>query len=309
MAKDIYDILILGSGPAGGTAAIYAARANLRTAVLSGPAPGGQLAATARVENFPGFPKGVEGPAFGRLVEEQARQFGAEFLFDVITEADLSGRPFVLRSEEHVYRCRALIVSTGSSPRRLGLEAERRFANRGVSTCATCDGRFYMDKTVAVVGGGDSAAEEAGFLSRLASKVHLIHRRGALRAGPLLAQRVLSNEKIVVEWNSVVEGLEGDEGGLTRVILRDTQSGETRPLEVSGLFLAIGHVPDSALFKDWLDLDAEGYIVADKRTRTTIAGVFAAGDVADPHFRQAVTAAGTGAAAAIEAERYLASLG
>jgi len=305
---DTWDVLILGSGPAGGTAAIYAARAGLRTALVSGPMPGGQLAATSRVENFPGFPEGVEGPDFGRRVEEQARKFGAEFLLDIIAGVDLSSPPFLLKGQSDEYRCRALVVSTGSSPRRLGLPAEREFANRGVSTCATCDGRFYEGKTVAVVGGGDSAAEEASYLARLASGVHVIHRRDELRAGPVMARRVLDNPKITVEWNSVVVDLKGNDSGLREAVLRDTKTDAERTLPVDGLFLAIGHVPNSDLFKGCLDLDDQGYIVTDKLARTNVAGVFAAGDVADPHFRQAITAAGTGCAAAMQAERYLDSL-
>ena len=305
---DTWDVLILGSGPAGGTAAIYAARAGLRTALVSGPMPGGQLAATSRVENFPGFPEGVEGPDFGRRVEEQARKFGAEFLLDIIAGVDLSSPPFLLKGQSDEYRCRALVVSTGSSPRRLGLPAEREFANRGVSTCATCDGRFYEGKVVAVVGGGDSAAEEASYLARLASRVHVIHRRDELRAGPIMAARVLDHPRITVEWNSVVTDLKGDDSGLREVVLRDTKTGAERTLRADGLFLAIGHVPNSDLFKGRLDLDDQGYIVADKLTRTSAVGVFAAGDVADPHFRQAITAAGTGCAAAMQAERYLDSL-
>ena len=306
---DLYDLLILGSGPAGGTAAIYAARANLKTALLSGPMPGGQLTTTSRVENFPGFPDGIEGPKFGQLVEAQARQFGAEFFFDIVTAVDLSQRPFVLKSEEKQYRARAVIISTGSSPRRLGIPAEDEFANRGLSTCATCDGRFYQGKVVAVVGGGDSAAEEATYLARMAARVHLVHRRDELRAGPTLVRRVTENPKISPEWNSVVEDLRGDDSGLKQMILKHTVTGQRRTIDVSGVFVAIGHTPNSKLFQGQLDLDDQGYIITDCRTRTNVPGVFAAGDVADPHFRQAVTAAGTGCAAAITAERYLDSLG
>jgi len=306
---DVYDVLILGSGPAGGTAAIYAARANLKTLLLSGPTPGGQLTTTSRVENFPGFPDGIEGTRFGELLETQARQFGAEFRFDVITSVDFSQRPFLLKSEENEYRARAVIISTGSSPRHLGLPAETQFAGRGVSTCATCDGRFYQGKVVAVVGGGDSAAEEAVFLTRLVERVHLVHRRDQLRAGATLVKRVIENPKITMEWNSVVEDLTGDDKGLRQMILRDTVTGQRRTIDVSGVFVAIGHTPNSKLFAGQLELDDQGYIVTDCQTRTNIPGVFAAGDVADPHFRQAITAAGTGCAAAITAERYLDSLG
>ena len=303
------DVLILGSGPAGGTAAIYTSRANLKTALVTGPMPGGQPSTTSLIENFPGFPKGIEGPRMGMLVEEQARKFGAEFVFDIIQSVDLSGRPFRLKGRQNEYLARALIICTGSSPRRLGIDAEKEFEHRGLSTCATCDGRFFEGKTVAVVGGGDSAVEEAIYLSRLAPKVYLIHRRDALRAGPVLEERARENEKIEFVWNALVDDLAGDEAGLKQVIVRDVKTDATRTLEVQGLFIAIGHRPNTSLFADWLDLDEQGYIVTDRRTRTKVAGVFAAGDVADPHFRQAVTAAGTGCAAAIEATRFLESLG
>jgi thioredoxin reductase (NADPH) len=302
---DTCDVIILGSGPAGGTAAIYAARAGLTTALISGPMPGGQLTTTHRVENFPGFPEGVEGPKFGQLLEEQAKRFGAEFLFDVITTVDLGERPFALKSESKAYRGRTLIIATGSTPRRLGIPAEKEFANRGVSTCATCDGHFFRDKIVGVVGGGDSAAEEAVYLSRLASHVHLIHRRDALRAGPVLAQRVLESDKITVEWNSVVTDIQGDDSGVQRVMVEDTQTHDTRAIAMQGLFVSIGHVPNTSLFGDALQLGDEGTIMVDRQAQTNVPGVFAAGDVADPYFRQAITAAGTGASAAISAVRFL----
>ena len=302
------DVIILGSGPAGGTAAIYTSRANLKTILITGPMPGGQPSTTSLIENFPGFPQGIEGPRMGMLVEEQAKRFGAEFVFDIIQSVDLSGRPFRLRGQQKEYLAGSLIICTGSSPRRLGIAAEKQFEHRGLSTCATCDGRFFEGKTVAVVGGGDSAVEEAIYLSRLASKVYLIHRRDALRAGPVLEERATENEKIEFVWNAIVDDLAGDETGLKQVIVRDVKTDEKKTLEVQGLFIAIGHTPNASLFADWLDLDEQGYIVTDRRTRTNIEGVFAAGDVADPYFRQAVTAAGTGCAAAIEATRYLESL-
>ncbi len=305
---ETYDILVLGSGPAGGTAAIYAARANLRTALISGAMPGGLLSTTSIIENFPGFPDGIEGPKFGQLVEEQARQFGAEFLFDIIQDADLSSRPFRLRGNDKEYTCRALIVCTGSSPRRLGLRAEAEFANRGVSTCATCDGRFFRDKRVAVVGGGDTAIEDALYLARLASHVQVIHRRDELRANPHLQHRAFAEERVEFLWNSVVDDLKGNENGLQEVVLRDTRTDEKRSLRVDGLFLAIGHTPNTSLFRDKLELDDQGYIVTDRFCRTNVPGVFAAGDVADPHFQQAITAAGTGCASAMQAVRHLESM-
>lgn len=305
MAEEIYDVMILGSGPAGGTAAIYASRAGLKTAVLTGPVPGGQLTGTSEIENFPGFPKGLKGPQFGALIEEQAKRFGTKFIFDVITAVDLSQRPFTLRAEEAAYRCRALIICTGSSPRRLGIAAEREFAGRGVSYCATCDGRFFEGKTVAVAGGGDSAAEDASYLARLANKVYVIHRRGEMRAHAAMQKKVLENPKIEFLWHSMVEDLKGDERGLRRIVVREVMAWVTREVEVDGLFVAIGHTPNSGLFKEKLELDAHGFIVTDRLTRTKVPGVFAAGDVADPYFRQAITAAGTGCAAGMEATRFL----
>ncbi|HOI55479.1 MAG TPA: thioredoxin-disulfide reductase [Phycisphaerae bacterium] len=311
-----YDVVILGSGPAGGTAAIYAARAHLTTALVTGPVPGGLPSTTHLIENFPGFPEGVEGPKMGMLVEQQARRFGAEFLFDIVESVDLSAWPFRMKMQQDDLAAKALIIATGSSPRRMGIPAEKEFEHRGVSTCATCDGRFFEGKPVAVVGGGDSALEEAVYLARMASKVTVIHRRDALRGGPVLQQRARENPKIDFAWNAVVANLKGDQAGLRQVVLKDTRDGTTRTLDVQGLFVAIGHTPNTELFKPAagapgpaLQLDEQGYIVTDKRTRTNIEGVFAAGDVADPHFRQAITAAGTGCAAAIEATRYLESLG
>ena len=303
--EQIYDVMILGSGPAGGTAAIYTSRAGLKTALVTGPVPGGQLTGTSEIENFPGFPQGLKGPQFGELLEQQARRFGTEFIFDIITAVDLSVRPFVLRAEEAAYRCRALIVCTGSSPRRLGLAAEREFTGRGVSYCATCDGRFFEGKTVAVAGGGDSAAEDASYLARLAGKVYVIHRRGELRAHAAMQKKVQENPKIEFLWHSVIEDLKGDERGLRRIVVRDVRDGAVKEVPTDGLFVAIGHTPNAGLFKDSLELDAQGYIVTDRLTRTKVPGVFAAGDVADPHFRQAITAAGTGCAAGMEATRYL----
>ena len=302
------DVLILGSGPAGGTAAIYASRASLKTVLITGPMPGGQPSTTSRIENFPGFPEGLEGPRMGMLIEEQARKFGTELVFDIIRSADLSGRPFRLKGQQKEYLAGALIICTGSSPRRLGIAAEKEFEHRGLSTCATCDGRFFEGKTVAVVGGGDSAVEEALYLSRLAPKVYVIHRRDALRAGPTLEKRATENEKIEFVWDSVVADLKGDDSGLKQIVVSNVKTDEQRTLDAEGLFIAIGHTPNTTLFEGLLDLDEQGYIMTDRRTHTNVEGVFAAGDVADPHFRQAVTAAGTGCAAAIEATRYLESL-
>ncbi|MBN2581770.1 MAG: FAD-dependent oxidoreductase, partial [Planctomycetes bacterium] len=265
-----YDVVILGSGPAGGTAAIYTSRANLRTALITGPMPGGQPSTTHLIENFPGFPDGVEGPKMGMLVEQQARKFGAEFLFDVIESVDLSARPFQLKGQQDDYAARALIVATGSSPRRLGIAAEKEFEHRGVSTCATCDGRFFEGKTVAVVGGGDSALEEAVYLARMTAKVYVIHRRDALRGGPVLQKRAGENEKIEFVWNAVVDDLKGDEAGLKQIIVKDVRDGKLRTIDAQGLFVAVGHTPNTSLFTaargsggPTLQVDEQGYIVTD----------------------------------------------
>ncbi len=308
MAKH-HEVIILGSGPAGGTAAIYTSRAHLSTALISGPMPGGLISTTNVIENFPGFPEGIQGPQLGMLVEKQSRRFGTEFVFDIIQQVDLSKRPFMLLGQDQHYTCDALIVATGSNPRRLGIPAERNFENRGLSYCATCDGRFFEDKTVAVVGGGDAAVEEALYLARLAARVYLIHRRDTLRAGPLLQKRAREEPKLEFIWNATIADLQGDEQGLTHALLRTTPAGGNFSLDLNGLFVAIGHIPNSQLFADWLDLDEQGYIIADGLTHTSIDGVFAAGDVADPHFQQAIVAAGTGCRAAMEAARFLESVG
>lgn len=307
--KQHHEVLVLGSGPAGATAAIYASRAHLSTALISGPMPGGQISTTTTIENFPGFPEGIQGPQLGMLVEKQARRFGTDFIFDIIHKVDLSKRPFTLHGQETSYTCDSLIIATGSKPRRLDIPSEQLFENRGLSYCATCDGRFFENKVVGVVGGGDSALEEALYLSRLASKVYIIHRRDALRAGPLLQKRAREEPRIEFIWNATVADLQGDDAGLTEVLLRVVPEGGHLTLEMNALFVAVGHTPNSQLFTDWLDLDDQGYIVADCLTHTSIQGVFAAGDIADPNFRQAITAAGTGCRAGMEAARFLEAVG
>jgi thioredoxin reductase (NADPH) len=305
--NDVRDVIIIGGGPAGYTAALYTARANLEPLVIEGFNWGGQLMLTSDVENYPGYADGVIGPKMMEDFRRQAERFGAEFLRDDVTRVDLSERPFRVYVGDDEYRADTVIVATGASARQLGLESERRLQGRGVSYCATCDGAFFRDKVIVVVGGGDSAMEEATFLTRFASKVVIVHRRGEFRASPIMVDRARANDKVEFVVNAVVEDVLGDEAGhVTGVRLRDTVTGETSDLEADGLFVAIGHDPNTALFLDWLDHDDQGYLVAEPgSTRTNVPGVFAAGDVQDHTYRQAVTAAGSGTMAALDAQRFL----
>jgi thioredoxin reductase (NADPH) len=304
--NEVLNVLILGSGPAGLTAAIYAARANLEPLIIHGSQPGGQLTTTTLVENYPGFSEGIDGPVLMEEMEKQARRLGARFLAGEVTRVELGAPPFTVHVNDDRYRCRTLIIATGASPRLLGLPNERELYGKGVSVCATCDGFFYRGKEVAVVGGGDTAMEEATFLTRFASRVHVIHRRDALRASPLLQERALANPKILFHWNSVVSDILGDkQKGLTGIRLRQPSTGSEEDLACDGLFVAIGHVPNTALFAEQMEMDGRGYLITASGAQTRIPGVFAAGDVQDPHFRQAVTAAASGCMAAIQAERYL----
>jgi thioredoxin reductase (NADPH) len=299
-------VLILGSGPAGYTAAIYAARANLEPMMIAGPEPGGQLMTTTDVENFPGYPEGVNGAEMMMELQQQAERFGTKVIYDLGVEVDLSKRPFTVKTnDEGTFTCDALIVSTGATARYLGLPNEQRLRNHGVTACATCDGAFYQGEDVAVIGGGDTAMEEAQFLTRMCRSVHLIHRRNEFRASKIMQDRTLANEKITVHWNRTINDVLGDEK-VEGLVLENVENGETETLEVTGMFLAIGHVPNTAVFGDQLDKDETGYlIVKPGTTETNIEGVFACGDVADKVYRQAVTAAGTGCMAAIDAERWL----
>jgi thioredoxin reductase (NADPH) len=300
------ELVIVGSGPAGLTAAVYAARANLHPIVIEGVAAGGQLMLTSDVENFPGFPDGIMGPELMSKFREQAARFGAEFVTADADRVDLSQAPFGAWVGDTEYRGKSLIISTGASARMLGLDSEKRLLGKGVSTCATCDGFFFRDKTLAVVGGGDSAVEEAVFLTKFASKVTIIHRRKELRASKIMQDRAFANPKIDFIWDSTVADVVGD-GSVDHLTLLDTVTGNTSKLDVDGLFVAIGHDPNTSLFTGQLELDANGYVILPHAgsTRTSVEGVFAAGDVADHVFRQAITAAGTGCQASIEAERWL----
>ena len=299
-------VLILGSGPAGLTAALYAARANLRPIVLEGAEAGGQLMLTTEVENYPGFPTGILGPELMGKMREQAQRFGAEFVTADATKVDLAGPPFRVWVEDEEYTGKALIVSTGAKAKMLGLPGERQYLGRGVSTCATCDGFFFRGRELAVVGGGDSALEEATFLTRFATKVTVVHRRDRLRASKVMQDRAFANPKIEFAWNSVVEDVLGEQS-VSGVRLRNVEDGSESALPVAGVFVAIGHTPNTELFADQLERDEAGYVITPRppSTATNVDGVFAAGDVVDHVYRQAVTAAGTGCAAAIDAERWL----
>lgn len=299
------NVIIIGSGPAGLTAALYTARANLKPLVIEGLQPGGQLTITSEVENFPGFPDGIQGPQLMDQIRTQAERFGSEHLYDMVTKVDFSSSPFKVWVGDTLHESHTVIVSTGASARWLGLDAEQRLQGRGVSACATCDGFFFRDQEIAVVGGGDSALEEATFLTRFASKVTLIHRRDEFRGSKIMQQRALDNEKIEVAWNSVVDDILG-ENGVTGLRLKDTQTGALRELPVTGVFMAIGHDPNTEIFRGQIDMDSQGYILVGETTETNVPGVFAAGDVVDKRYRQAITAAGQGCAAALDAEKTLA---
>ena len=299
--------LIIGSGPAGYTAAIYAARADLKPVIYEGMQPGGQLTITTEVENFPGYPKGITGPEMMLEFKEQAMRFGTDVRAGVVTKVDLSDRPFKAEADDgKTILADTLIIATGASAKWLGLESEKKFMGQGVSGCATCDGFFYRVKDVAIVGGGDTAAEEATYLAKLCRKVYMIHRRDALRASKAMQHKVSNTANIEMVWNSVPEEVLGDDGGVTGVRVRNVVTGENRDLDVWGFFVAIGHSPNTDIFRGQVELDEQGYVkTSPGSAKTSIEGVFACGDVQDHYYRQAITAAGTGCMAAIEAERFL----
>jgi thioredoxin reductase (NADPH) len=302
------NLIIMGSGPAGLTAAVYAARSALNPIVIAGDQRGGQITLTLDMENFPGFPEGIGGMELAQLLEKQAIRFGAKILQDAVTEVDLSEHPFSVKTREASYETKALIISTGASPRMLGVPGEKEYTGRGVSYCATCDGFFYQDRAVIVVGGGDSAVDEGLFLTKFASKVTIIHRRDRLRADPILQERAKQSEKIDYIWDTVVTEVLGDDSGVTGVAMKNVNTAEESTFDAEGVFVYIGHIPNTSLFQNQIEMDGNGYIQADKRQRTNVDGVFAAGDVQDPIYKQAVTSAGTGAIAAIEAEKFIAEL-
>ncbi|MFV2008404.1 MULTISPECIES: thioredoxin-disulfide reductase [unclassified Micromonospora] len=313
---EVRNLIIIGSGPAGYTAAVYAARANLRPLVIEGVQSGGALMTTTEVENFPGFPDGIMGPELMDSIRKQAERFGAEFVTDDVTRVELAdtGTPGATEAStvyvgETGYRAKAIILATGSAWRPLNVPGEQEFLGHGVSSCATCDGFFFRGQHVVVVGGGDSAMEEATFLTRFAESVTIVHRRDEFRASQIMATRALGNDKIRVEWNSVVEEILGADGKVSGIRLRNTHTGESRTLDVTGVFVAIGHDPRSEMFRGQVELDQNGYVLVDSpSTRTSVPGVFAAGDLVDHTYQQAITAAGSGCAAALDAERYLATL-
>ncbi|MBT3240676.1 MAG: thioredoxin-disulfide reductase [Chloroflexi bacterium] len=304
--KDV-KVLIIGSGPAGLAAALYAARADLKPIVLTGMTLGGQASLTHIIENYPGFPEGLGGAELGELFKVQAERFGAEVVFDTAIEVDFSSKPYKVKTYGAEYNADTIIISTGANPRHLEIPGEEEFTGKGVSYCGTCDGFFFKDKEVVVVGGGDSAVEEGLFLTRFATKVTVVHRRDELRASPILQKRASKNPKINYIWDTVLEDIQGEDA-VTNVSLKNRKTDEETSFKTDGVFIFIGHTPNTELFTDKLDLDESGYLIVNNRMETSMPGVYAAGEVADSHFRQVITSAGMGAAAAIQATRYLETL-
>ncbi len=304
--SDVRNVIIIGSGPAGYTAAIYNARAMLQPLVFAGPEPGGQLTLTTEVENYPGFPEGIMGPELMNAMKEQAEKFGAEIIWDAVTRVDFSRRPFAVYVGDQEYLGKAVIIASGASAKLLGLESEKKLLGHGVSTCAVCDGAFFKDKDLIVVGGGDTAMEDSIFLTKFARKVEVVHRRDQLRASKIMQERAFKNPKISFIWNTVVEEIHDPEKmQVTGVTLKNVKTGERLEKKVDGVFIAIGHKPNTEIFQGQIEMDEVGYIKTKNRTMTSVEGVFAAGDVVDFYYRQAVTAAGMGCRAAIDAERWL----
>ena len=303
-SKTSYDVIIIGAGPAGYTAGIYCSRARHDTLIISGLLPGGQLMNTTDVENYPGFDEGIMGPDLMLTMRKQAERMNTRIIDDVVVNVDFRNKPFKVLTGSEEYDAKAVIVCTGATPRKIGIEGEQTFSGKGVSYCATCDGAFFRNQDIAVVGGGDSCMEEATFLTKFASKVHIIHRRDIFRASKIMQERVLNNENIEVHWNSEIEDIKGNEK-VQQIVLKDTKTGENKILDMGGVFVAIGHEPSTELFKNQLEMDENGYIVQKENTETSVKGVFTAGDVHDHRYRQAVTAAGFGCMSAIDVDKYL----
>jgi thioredoxin reductase (NADPH) len=302
--KNLYDVIIIGSGPAGFTAGVYTSRAKLKTLIISGSLPGGQLMTTSEVENYPGFPNGIFGPELMMNMRQQAERFGTTVIDDEVLKVDLKIHPFLISTHSEKFEGRAILLCTGASPRKLGINGEQEFGGRGVSYCATCDGPFFKGEEIAVIGGGDTAIEEATFLTKFGKSVKIIHRRDFLRASKILQEKAFENSKIQFIWNHVVTGISGNKK-IESIDIKDLTTGEISNVSVGGLFVAIGHEPNTSIFKDQLELDDKGYVVLRENTRTSVEGVFAAGDVHDYRYRQAVTAAGFGCMAALDVEKWL----
>lgn len=303
-AKNFYDVIIIGSGPAGFTAGVYTSRAKLKTLIISGSLPGGQLMTTSEVENYPGFPNGIFGPELMMNMRQQAERFATTIIDDEVLKVDFKKRPFIISTHSETYEGRAILLCTGASPRKLGIDGEQEFGGRGVSYCATCDGPFFKGEEIAVIGGGDTAIEEATFLTKFGKSVKIIHRRDFLRASKILQEKAFENSKIQFVWNNVVTRITGNKK-IESIEVKNLTTGKTQNLSVGGLFVAIGHEPNTSIFKDQLELDDKGYVVLKENTRTSVEGVFAAGDVHDYRYRQAVTAAGFGCMAALDVEKWL----
>ena len=303
-SKTSYDVIIIGAGPAGYTAGIYCSRARHDTLIISGLLPGGQLMNTTDVENYPGFEEGIMGPDLMLTMRKQAERMNTTIIDDVVVNVDFRNKPFKVLTGSEEYDAKAVIVCTGATPRKIGIEGEQTFSGKGVSYCATCDGAFFRNQDIAVVGGGDSCMEEATFLTKFASKVHIVHRRDTFRASKIMQERALNNENIQVHWNSEIEDIKGDQK-VQQIVLKDTKTGENKTLDMGGVFVAIGHEPNTELFKNQLEMDENGYIIQKENTETSVKGVFTAGDVHDHRYRQAVTAAGFGCMSAIDVDKYL----
>jgi thioredoxin reductase (NADPH) len=302
--KEAFEVIIIGSGPAGYTAGVYTSRAKLRTLIISGTLPGGQLMTTSEVDNYPGFPNGIFGPELMMNMRQQAERFGTVIVDDEVIQVDFSKRPFLVTTQSENYEAESILICTGATPRKLGIEAEQQFAGRGVSYCATCDGPFFKGEDIVVVGGGDTALEEATFLTKFGKSVKIIHRRDSLRGSKILQEKALENPKIQFLWNSVVADIKGDKK-IGTVVINDVNNGKEQKIPAGGLFVAIGHEPNTAIFRGQLEMDDKGYIILKSQTKTSVEGVFAAGDVHDYRYRQAVTAAGFGCMAALDVEKWL----